>query len=212
MNEKYLKVFLLIFSVICWASTISSIFYWIYLFSLNEDLTLLDYKSYYYDKSSAYPILSLCFQNPFNKTKLEQRNTNTNGESYLDFLDGKYYSKEMWEYAYKNVVFSIHEYVDSYWIEWRNGSSKTYSLASDNITLFSSTFSGFWRQGFYHCFGMQTMNDVQMQKFSVLMKNEIFPKKIRPEKYDFFTLLHYPNQLLRSTNTIRFIWRKNKNK
>ena len=208
MKDKYWKIFLLTFAVLCWTSTISSIFYWIYLFSLNEDLTILDYKRYYYDESSAYPTLSLCLKNPFNQRKLEERNTNV--ESYLEFLEGKYYSKDMWEYDYKDIVLDISEHVISYWIEWRNGSSKTYTLTSDNITIFSSTFSGFWRQGFYCCYGLQAMNDAEMQWFSVRIKNDIFPSKIRPEKYGFFILLHYPNQLLRSTNTIRHQWPQRK--
>ena len=208
MNEKYWKAFLLIFAVVCWSSTISSIFYWIYLFSLNEDLTVLDYKRYYYDNSSAYPTLSLCFQTPFNKTKLEH--TTTNVESYLEFLKGNNYSSQMWEHNYEDVVFDISQHVLGYWIEFRNGSSKEYSPTSDNLTLFSTTFSGFWREGFYNCYGIQIMNDVEMQWLSVLMKGDIFPSKIRPEKYGFFILLHYPNQLLRSTNTIKYMWPKRK--
>lgn len=185
MYGKYWKIFLVTFTVLCWASTISIMLYWIYLFSLNEDLTVLDYKTYYYDESSAYPILSLCFKNPFNKTKLEQRSKRIDAESYLEFLEGNNYSSEMWGHDFKEIPFDISEHIVSYWIEWRNGSSKLFSPASHNVTLFSPTLSGFWRQGFYHCYGMLTSNDVQMQKFSVLIKNEIFPSKIRPEKYDF---------------------------
>jgi hypothetical protein len=52
------------------------------------------------------------------------------------------------------------------------------------------------------------MNNVEMQWFAVRINNDIFPSKIRPEKYGFFILLHYPNQLLTSTNTLRHMWPK----
>jgi len=210
MNNKYWKRFLIVYDVVCWASTISVIFYWIYLFTLNEDLTGLHYKTYYSDESSAYPILSLCFKNPFVETKLKRMNPNISMETYLNFLEGKNYSTEMWEHDHEDIVLDISKYVSSYWIEWRNGSSKTYSLATDYIPIFSLTFFGFWRQRFYGCYGIQAVNDVRVHKFSVLLENDIFPSKIRPKKYDFMVLLHYPNQLLRSANTIRYSWKERK--
>jgi hypothetical protein len=169
-------------------------------------LTILDYKGYNRDESSAYPVLSLCFKNPFNKSKLEEKNPVNNEKSYLEFLEGKNFSAEMWKNDYENISFNISEYVLKYWMEWRNGSSQIYPATSSIISRFSSTFSGFWRQGFYNCYGVPAMNDVQMQWFSVLLKNDIFPFKIRPERHDFFIILHYPNQLLRSTSNIRVSW------
>ena len=47
-----------------------------------------------------------------------------------------------------------------------------------------------------------------IQQFGVLMKNEIFPNGIRPHTLAFFTLLHYPNQLLRSVRSIHYMWPK----
>ena len=210
MNSQYWKRFLLVYDVVCWAGTISVIFYWIYLFSLNEDVTGLHYKTYYHDESSVFPMLSLCFRNPFNETKLKKMKPNINAESYLNFLEGKNYSTEMWEHDYEDIIFNISKHLSSYWIEWRNGSSKAYSLTTDYIPIFSLTFSGFSNNRFYSCHGMQAMNDVRIHKFFVLLENDIFPSKIRPVIYDFLVFLHYPNQLLRSTNTKRWSWPERK--
>ena len=210
MAKNSLKIVHWMFGFVCWSSAISITFYWVYLFSLNEDLITLEYPQYYHDESSAYPILSLCFKNPFNISKLEEMKPGIHAEFYLEFLEGKRFSSELWKNDYKNIAFDVSQYVLEYWIEWRNGSTKTYPPTSDVISIFSTTFSGFWRDGFYNCYGVPVMNDVELQRFSVNLKNDVFPSEIRPERYDFFTILHYPNQLLRSTNNIRYLWHKRK--
>ena len=42
--------------------------------------------------------------------------------------------------------------------------------------------------------------------YSIQLKNSIFPDGRRPLHYYFFTLIHYPNQLLASLGTIRYNW------
>ena len=189
---------MVLFHAVCWTSTVSIIFYWIYLFSLNEDSTVLDYKMYYHHESDKYPMLSLCFRNPFNKTKLERMGTNVDSASYLKFLEGEYFSTEMLQYNYQDIVFDISEYVVNYWSRWKNGTQKLYSPTNYNLTDLSSTFAGFWDDDFYQCYGFQMPDDQELQMHYVLMKSDIFPSKIRPKTYDFFTLIHYPNHFLMS--------------
>ena len=93
-------------------------------------------------------------------------------------------------------------------MEWRNGSSKTYSHKNYSSFMVKPTYAGFWRDEFYHCYGMQINCDEQVHSFAILLKQDIFPSKVRPKAYDFFTLLHYPNQLLRSTRNIKYHWPK----
>ena len=190
--------------VACWTTTISVTFYWIYLYSLDEDVIDLEYREYYHEDSDRYPMLSLCFKSPFNNSKLESMNTKHNATSYLEFLKGTHFSKEMFKYDYHSMIFDISEYVVNYWSRWKNETTKLFSPTDCNIV--KSTFAGFWHHRFYNCYGLQIKDDEQLQHHSVLLKNDIFPSNVRPRTSDFFTLLHYPNHLLRSLRSIRFSW------
>ena len=128
MEDKIWKCVAALFHLVCWASAISVIFYWIYLFSLNEDLTVIDYKRYYHDDSNKYPMLSLCFKNPFNNARLEEKSTKINASSYLEFLEGKHFQIDMSHYDYQNVINNISEYVVSYWSRWRNSTSQLFKI------------------------------------------------------------------------------------
>jgi hypothetical protein len=208
MKEKYWKLFRLIFDVVCWASAISITSYWVYLFSLNEDLGMVQYKSYCNNKLQGFPILSLCFKNPFNSTKLRLISPKLNDSSYSEFLKGKYFRQDILQNDFKDIIFDISDYGVEDWVEWRNGSSKTYSHKNYSSFMVRPTYAGFWRDEFYHCYGMQINCDEQVHSFAMLLKQDIFPSKVRPKAYDFFTLLHYPNQLLRSTRNIKYHWPK----
>ena len=206
MEDKHWKHFVLSFHIVCWASTISIGLYWIRLFSLNEDSTVFHYQRYYHHESDKHPMLSLCFNNPFNRTKLEEMGTNVNVTSYSDFLKGNYFSTEMLKYDYKNIIFNISEYVVNYWTMWSDSTTELYSPKNYSKNGLRSTFAGFWDQNFYNCYGLPIPNDEEVQKQAVLLKNDIFPSKIRPQIYDFLTLFHYPNHLLRSLENQGYFW------
>jgi hypothetical protein len=130
--------------------------------------------------------------------------TKQNATSYLEFLKGNHFSEEIFQYDYYRIIFDISEYVVNYWSRWKNETTKLFSPM--DYTMVKSTFAGFWHHRFYNCYGLQMTDDKQLQHHSVLLKNDIFPSKIRPHTSDFFTLLHYPNHLLRSLRSIRFSW------
>lgn len=212
MSEKSWKKCVLFFDGICWSTTVTVIFYWIYIFSQNEDLCIVDYKKYYQDKTDVFPVLSLCFRNPFSNKKLGMSSAGINDTSYLEFLEGKYFSPEMLAIDYKNITMDMSEYLVRYWVNWRNGSYETKSLENKNDKkIFISTYAGFRLDGhykFYNCYGMQMPSDKQMSAFYVQLRNTIFPSSTGPTSYDFFTLLHYPNQLLISMKSVKYTWPK----
>ena len=55
------------------------------MFSLNEDISLVEYKRYYEKKTDVFPALSLCFSNPFSASKLRQAGLSST--SYFKFLN-----------------------------------------------------------------------------------------------------------------------------
>ena len=169
-------------------------------------MSIVEYKGYCKDELDEIPILSLCFRNPFNSTKLETARTNSNDSPYLEFLEGNYFKYDMLQNDFKNIIFDISQYAVEYWFEWKDGTTKTISATNYSSYMFTSTYAGFWRRRFYNCYGMQVNCDKQLHSFSVLLKNDIFPSKIRPHAYDFITLLHYPNHLLLSTRNMMVTW------
>ena len=194
----------LLFHGLCWVATTSVVAYWIYIFSLNDDLCVVDYKKYYEEKTDHYPVLSLCFENPFSSDKLRMVSPGINETTYLKFLRGEYFSQEMLDVDYENVTMDISEYIIKYFVWWRNGTIEVVP-SQNNKKLFESTFSGFLLDNFFKCYGMKIPPNKEIQQFGVLMKNEIFPNGIRPHSLSFFTLLHFPNQLLRSVRSIHFM-------
>ena len=110
---------------------ISAVFCWIYLYTLNEDSTFMEYKKYYHEKFDKYPMLSLCFKNPFNNSILEQLGTNVNATTYLEFLEGKYFNTDMMRQDYQKIKLNIVDYVINTWSSWRNLSSKLYYVTND---------------------------------------------------------------------------------
>ena len=45
----------------CMLATFIMIGYWCYIYSLDEDICLVDYKSYDANKEDTFPVMSLCF-------------------------------------------------------------------------------------------------------------------------------------------------------
>ena len=199
-----------IFRGACLVATFSVIAYWMYMFSLNEDTSLVEYKHYYKEKGDVFPALSLCFNNPFSATKLGQASAGLNRTSYYNFLNGEDMSSKMKAIDYKSVTMNISASVINYWIAFHDGSSQYYETTDIIKTLFVNSFAGFWNfngaERFYGCYRLQIPHDKNIWYFSVHLKNSVFPHGRRPMNFDFFTLVHYPNQLLTSLGSIKYHW------
>ena len=92
------------FHALCIIAAGALIFYWIYIFSLNEDLCIVDYKKYYESKSDLFPVLSLCLRNPFDEAKLKIQNPSLNATLYLKFLEGKYFHSDLMNINYRRIT------------------------------------------------------------------------------------------------------------
>ena len=212
-NMKF-KGFVIVFHCLCWVATVTTILYWVYIFSLDGDLSNVDNRPFYERKQDIFPVLSLCFRNPFSDEKLEKTGTGVNATSYLKFLKGEHFLSEMMEIDYKNITMDISEYIEDATVGWRNGTSAMYSESPSLINInkiFVTTSSGIWlHQMFYKCYGMQLPREKRIEYFSVLLNYKVFQNTNERGLFNFFTLLHYPNQLLRSMRSIKLSWPKGK--
>ena len=198
------KTVAFIFHCACLVATVSVIVYWIYMFSLNEDISLVEYKRYYEKKADVFPALSLCFRNPFSLTKLEQ--AGLNHTSYFNFLNGEEMSPKIKSIDYNSITMNVSVNIINYWISFHDESSQTYEVADSTKSLLVNSFNGFWKESFYGCYKLEIPHDMNIKFYSIQLKNSIFPDGRRPLHYYFFTLIHYPNQLLASLGTIRYNW------
>ena len=201
----YFQVFKSGFCVICTVATIALCTFWIYKYSLNEDITHVEYHMFYETPSDPYPIASLCFRNYFYKERFSQ--LKINASSYVNYLSGNHIMAEYSNIDYDNLTMKIGQYIVKHYHVWKNGSRSVHTIDEPQKLTYQTSYSGFiWSDTFYKCFAVEMPRNNEFQVFSLLVQNGIFPNGFRPANYDFIVLIHYPNQLLRSMDTIRYTW------
>ena len=199
-----------LFASLCMFTTISMVVYWGYKFSLNEDSSVVTYREFYEQKDDVYPTISMCLENPFVQGHLAEYGVDE--ASYLDFLKGANFSKEMLDVDFDNVSIDISDYIKGYYFVLRNGTGvkqTTGLTTSFKSTLTLSSFAGFlgYKDRFFKCFALNMAKYHNLRTFQILLSNNIFPNGIRPTTHKFQTYLHLPGQrLLSPDNTKRSIW------
>ena len=91
MEQQNNKVFSSSFRLLCWLATILLICYWIYLYTLDNDICIVDFKQYYDTPDHTFPKLSVCLKNPFLYSRLRIENSTITPQLYSEFLAGKKY-------------------------------------------------------------------------------------------------------------------------
>ena len=205
MNVTKWKVFSNLFNLFCISVTVGLIVFWIYKFTLNEDLSIVEYQEYQKNENDDCPLLSLCFRNPFVDGKGIRMNETTRRhlEAYLLGTEG---NTEISHSDYNRITFELKDFVRQYFILWRNGSGQRYLPSDYKWKHASESFSGFWMGRFFKCFSLEYPSKYA-RTFSAEIDNDVFPEGIRPKIYDFFAMFHYPNQILR-TSYLKYIWNK----
>ena len=221
-TKNFCLAFGAILHLVCLILTIGMIINWSLQYTLDEDLSRIQYKHYHDTTEDVYPEISLCFTpkiNPFKEKSMAEFDPPLTESSILQFLKGKEYDDRLLSLNYDDLrSFHLEDYVKKYWVRWQNGTTKSYAKDTIKENLFSISFTGFWRGKFYTCYGVQVpMKLLQMESnlyiegFAIHISNSIFPKSVRPRKWDFVTFLHYPNQLLLSLPSVKYNWKATTN-
>ena len=193
--------------IICILISIILTFNWSCKYLENEDTSLVSYTLY--AKSEAkdkYPVLSFCFRNPFIKEKLEEFGMN-NENDYLNFLEGKSFFANFSNIPYDDITLQLNDYLIGYYVYYVNGTERLLS-ASKGKELFqiSTSYNGFVHQRFFKCFSFNLKMIQRIRMISLWVRQSIFQNISRAEYYSFISLIHYPNQFLRSSGSIRRAW------
>ena len=203
------RTFMHLFTSLCTLATLFMAVYWCYKFSLNIDTSVVTYREFNEGKDKIRPTISMCLRNPFEQEHLAEYGVNQS--TYLDFLKGKYFSKEMLTVDFNHVTIDISDYIKGYRIYFRNGSMANFGTdlsIETKKTLTHTSFSGF--AGFYNvfiiCYALNIPKIDNLEGFRILLSNNIFPNGIRPAFLGFKTFVHLPRQFLLSAGTERWIW------
>ena len=197
------------FGIICAATTVSLCLYWCYEFSLNKDVTVVRYRKFYDHKDDVFPTMSLCLGNPFSEKRLSKYGVNIT--SYLAFLEGKMFDKEMLNIDYNYVKTDIMKYIKRYRIYFRNNTyaefESSLALQENKMVIFDSYsgFSGYYGV-FFKCVALRIPNNKDLSIFRILFSNQLFPNGVRPEYLYLSTYVHLPKQFLLSEYTEKWNW------
>ena len=186
------QVFECIVYLICLFTTTGLVGYWIYKFSLDEDLSTVEYKQYdmkgINDASkSHYLSQTICFTNPFTTSKETHLNASEKlrVEGYLAGTE----DMEDPDFNYNNVALNLTNYVKEYYIRWRNGTpAQTFKASEIPWKLIHNGFNGFWTGRFFRCFSLKSP-DSDVASMSVLIENHVYNQGMFPSKLIFLAFI-----------------------
>ena len=90
---KFIDLYFAIFKFLCIVGTLVMVGYWLYKYSQNNDVTLIEFKSLEEISNLIYPELTLCIYNPFGKPFFEPLSVKEKRRflpRYLRYLRGDY--------------------------------------------------------------------------------------------------------------------------
>ena len=184
------------FRLICVAGAIVASVWCLYVFVLDEDISLVSFKEFNDEDDGLYPSVTLCFAFPFLEEKLKNYGDHITGTLYQKFLKGEYWDEKMLLIDYDSVTINFEEYVK-------------------HISIFEETWVGkafvSFRGALQKCFTVDSPSpsEFPLKKNKILylqiqLRTAIFPNETRPSgstgrvTNDLFGIqLHYPGQRMR---------------
>ena len=201
-----INVITFIFKLLCIATTFGFIGMWLYTYSLNEDTTTIENRSYFDTSDDKLPVLSMCFEQKFNDDVFfQQKEISVTGSQYLQYLKGTYFDPSLAEIDYQSVTVNISEYILSYNVHYINGSTFHDVTSSESFHSPYYTFSWDSWGKIVKCFGLEII-DHKIKSVTIFLSRDIFPDGIRPADGGLAFLFHYPNQITWSFHTVKRDW------
>ena len=159
----------ILFKALCMITVVVMMTYWLYKYTNDEDVCLVDYKPIKQAKDIQYPDVSLCFQYP---GRLNQKVSSIN---------------------YTRVSVNMTNYYLQTVVMWKNGSA---ALAINAKPY--PTFSGFKYGSFLKCFSVSiTELDWSDVKFIThVYKIGLYEKYFHPSAGGVIARIHQPHQFI----------------
>ena len=150
-----------LFKFVCCTTACCMIGYWIHKYMKNEDVSLIEYKSFAETDSVSLPALTICFFNPFLNSELESLHDNVTNETYLQYLIGEKNSNQKYRHIkYEEVTLNLSDYIRGILIGFRPGKNKPITencLNADSCSYVSiqRNYDGFAGKDLLKCFAIQ---------------------------------------------------------
>ena len=192
-----------LFKLVCWIATIILVSYWIYVYTLDEDLCIVDYKKYFEGESDEFPVLSICLKNQISEEKLRAQNPEITVQSYIDFLNGEVFDEDLAKINYEDVNIDVSSYVNGSLWEFKN---MAVAISTEWQALRASYAFFHQRGGLYQCYEQQTPKAKDLQWMGFYINSNALPPRNRSQNYEMYTYLHYPNHLFTSGQNIKYTW------
>ena len=164
-----------LFRLTCVLTTLAMVLFWIYKYNLNLDLCRVDFRYYHQSKQDVFPLVSLCFMNPFLRDRL--KNYDTNVSSYISYLEGKSINTGLEGVPYSNVTIDLEHYMKEIYIQYTNGTYH-YRKRNEGEKLLVNSYNGFWFEGIYKCFAVNVPQEKRIQVLGVKLRNDYFENGI----------------------------------
>ena len=197
MATTNFQIFNYTFLVVCLIVTIGLSVFSIARFVKNEDTTLVKDTKFLSSQDAIYPSLSFCILPPFleNNFKIYE-NDGINMSSYIDFLKGNHRDDRLLRIEYDNVTVSLADNMIEGW--YKTNSDKKFGWSPTNYV----SFRGSKRK----CFTVDApiSGNESLWKFTIEIKNNIFPDGGRSPTNEIRTYLHYPGQIFTAYNTLKY--------
>ena len=193
-----------IFSLACFSAAFGMTIFWCYKFWKDEDLCLVDYKSFESSIDVDYPMLSLCLVDPFIESKLKVYNESFNVTNYKNYLYGEESYHGMDNISFNDVTLDLVDFYNADFNVFRDGRAVMRSYPNTINVAPKLTFVGATYIGFCKCFGLRLRN--KTIKFGSFMFNSTIISDLSQRK--LATFLHLPNQILLSADSLKYTWPK----
>ena len=197
-----------LFYSICVLATLVIIVSWIQRYSRHSLSSSIDMKNYFDSASDVQPVFSICAVDPKLKEKIEELAPGHNNESYLEFLRGNVYYEELRRINFNNLKFNWSEYFyrpPSAYLVGDNG-IKLGRVPESKYWKSYTSYTGLLSQNRYlsTCIAIEPLSK-HVHSVTFLFNKSIFYGSKRP-KYRFRVYLHYPQQIMRSYSTVKYMW------
>ena len=210
-----MKYFLNCFKLLCIITASIMVGYWIYKYSSNEDISIIEYKSFKEFDSLSLPAMSICISKPFLiKNGTLDNNRNVKIESYLKYLRGDNGLYQNYQnVSYEQVSIDILDYLDVIKVYQKLSDKQigwNFTCSNPNdcpFVRFKNNFNGFFDDSLFKCFEMKVK--IQYSKsvrFVILEIKKKFEDVVRQSK-GIFVRFSYPGQLLLDFTADQLLWR-----
>ena len=100
-----------IFKCCCVIVTCTIVGKWFYMYHLDEDMSFVEYRSYYDTEEDVYPVMSMCFAQSFNDNIFQKYDLNVSTSAYMSYLNGDYSHINLTTIDYDNVSTNISDFL-----------------------------------------------------------------------------------------------------